>query len=59
MTKPGHTYRVGPDQVIVSTNIRSRSDGMPYSNARGPRPISNTGTAVMFAVRQRLRLNGG
>lgn len=37
MTKPGHTYRVDPGQVIVNNNIHSRSDGMPYSNAREPK----------------------
>lgn len=36
MTKPGHTYRVDPDRVIVSTNIRSRGNGLPRSNAHEP-----------------------
>jgi len=47
MTKPGHTYRVDPDLVIVSTNIRSRGDGMPYSNAREP---EDPAVAVYFEL---------
>lgn len=46
-TTSGHSWRIRPDQVIVSTNIRTRQDGMPYSNAREP---EDPGVAVYLEL---------
>jgi hypothetical protein len=45
----GELRRLGVDNdtVIVSTNIRTRSDGLPYSNARMP---DDPGVAVWFML---------
>lgn len=45
MTKVGQKYRVQPSSVIISTNLPTRKDGFPYSNAREP---EDSGVAVYF-----------
>lgn len=35
-TRNGHNWRIQPDLVVVSTNMPTRKDGLPYSNAREP-----------------------
>jgi hypothetical protein len=45
MTKVGQTYRVPPDSIIISTNIPTRNDGLPYSNSKEPQ---DSGVAVYF-----------
>ncbi|WP_020208996.1 hypothetical protein [Gilvimarinus chinensis] len=44
-TKPGRTYRCDPDEVIVSTNLALRLDGLPRSGQRKP---EDPGVAVYF-----------
>lgn len=36
MTPAGRTWRIDPAQVVISSNVRTRADGQPYSNARDP-----------------------
>lgn len=35
-TRRGRVRRIDPDHVVISSNVRSRNDGRPYSNAREP-----------------------
>ncbi len=44
-TKAGHAYRCDPDDVIVSTNLALRNDGLPRSGQRKP---EDPGVAVYF-----------
>ena len=46
-TKVGRTYRVDPDSIIVSTNLRLRLDGLPRSNQPEP---TDPGVAVYFEL---------
>lgn len=45
ITKNGQPYRVDPDKVVISTNVRTRNDGLPYSNVREP---EDSAVAVYF-----------
>lgn len=40
--------RLGASHVVLSTNIKTRNDGLPYSNAAEPR---DSGTAVYFRLK--------
>ncbi len=42
-TKAGHTWRIQPDHVVISTNMGTRKDGLPRSGAREP---NDPGVAV-------------
>lgn len=44
-TQAGREWRADPDDVIVSSNVRTRNDGLPYSNAREP---DDPGVCVYF-----------
>jgi hypothetical protein len=44
-TRPARPWRIDPDRVVVSTNIRTRLDGLPYSSAKEP---EDSGVAVYF-----------
>lgn len=44
-TKPGRTLRIVPEQAVVSTNLRTRLDGLPYSGQPEPEDV---GVAVYF-----------
>lgn len=44
-TKPGHTYRIIPEQAVISTNLKVRLDGLPYSGQSEPEDV---GVAVYF-----------
>ena len=44
-TKTGQGWRIDPDDVIISTNMRVKLDGTPYSNQRDP---LDSGVAVYF-----------
>lgn len=44
-TKRGEPCRIHPDLVVISTNVPTRKDGLPYSNAREP---DDPGVAVYF-----------
>lgn len=46
-TKVGRQYRIDPNRVIVSTNVKVKLDGMPYSNASEPH---DSGVAIYFAL---------
>lgn len=46
-TKPGHTYRVPPSSVVISTNLALRKDGLPRSGQRMP---DDPGVAVYFEL---------
>lgn len=46
-TKHGHTHRVPPGSIIISTNVRTRKDGLPYSNAAEP---DDPGVCVYFEL---------
>ncbi len=46
-TRHGHAWRIHPDHVVVSTDVRTRNDGLPYSNAREP---DDSGVAVYFEL---------
>ncbi|NIV38132.1 MAG: J domain-containing protein, partial [Anaerolineae bacterium] len=46
-TRPGHTYRIDPDQVVISTDVPVRQDGLPYS---GRKPPEDSGVAVYFEL---------
>lgn len=46
-TQTGKNWRVPPDSVILSTNLRTRQDGLPYSNAKEP---DDPGVAVYFEL---------
>src|SRR5699024_7035151 len=43
MTPVGQTWRVAG--IVISTNLRTRTDGLPYSNARTP---DDPGVATYF-----------
>jgi len=49
-TPRGRTWRIDPDDVIVSTNLRTRLDGLPYSNAKEP---DDPGVAVYMELDDR------
>ena len=46
-TRVGQTYRIVPDMVVLSTNVPTRKDGLPYSNAREP---DDPGVAVYLEL---------
>lgn len=46
-TKAGHSYRVPPESIIISTNIPVRKDGLPRSGFRKP---DDPGVAVYFEL---------
>ena len=46
-SRAGHDWRIDPDDVIISTNIRLRLDGRPYSGQREP---EDSGVAVYFKL---------
>jgi hypothetical protein len=46
-TRVGHDWRIDPELVVVSTNVRTRNDGLPYSNAREP---EDSGVAVYLEL---------
>jgi hypothetical protein len=45
ITKPGKPWRVIRDDVIISTHIKVRNDGLPYSKQKTP---EDSGVAVYF-----------
>lgn len=47
MTVTGRSWRADPADVVISTNIRTRQDGLPYSNALAP---EDPGAAVYFVL---------
>lgn len=49
-TRRGRTWRIDPDDVIVSTNLRTRLDGLPYSNSKEP---DDPGVAVYMELDDR------
>lgn len=46
-TRSGRSWRIHPDHVVVSSNVRTRQDGMPYSSARAP---DDPGVAVYLEL---------
>lgn len=46
-TRVGQQHRVKLDQVVLSTNLRTRLDGLPYSNAAEP---DDPGVCVYFTL---------
>lgn len=44
-TKPGKPYRIIPEQAVISTNMKVRLDGLPYSGQSEPLDV---GVAVYF-----------
>lgn len=46
-TRGGRPWRIDPAQVVVSTNVRTRRDGLPYSGEREP---DDPGVAVYFQL---------
>jgi hypothetical protein len=46
-TKTGRPWVINPDKVIISSNVPTRLDGLPYSNAREP---EDPGMAVYFTM---------
>jgi hypothetical protein len=44
-TRPGHSWRIDPNRVIISTNLQVRLDGLPRSGQREP---DGPGAAVYF-----------
>lgn len=44
-SRTGHVWRIDPDRVVVSTNMPTRNDGMPFSGAREP---DDPGAVVYF-----------
>lgn len=46
-TRAGRAWRIDPDAVVVSTNMPTRQDGLPYSNAREP---DDPGVAVYYEL---------
>ena len=46
-TKVGQSYRVDPDAVIISSNLRVRLDGLSYSSQKNP---DDVGVAVYFEL---------
>ncbi len=45
--RTGHSYRVKPDSIIISTNLKYKLDGLPYSGQREP---EDPGAAVYFTL---------
>lgn len=43
----GRPWRIDPTQVVISTNIRVKRDGLPYSGEREP---EDSGVAVYFKL---------
>jgi hypothetical protein len=46
-TKPGQTFRIPPDSIVISSNIKVKLDGLPYSNQKEP---DDRGVAVYFKL---------
>jgi hypothetical protein len=46
-TRAGRSWRIDPAGVVVSTNVRTRRDGLPYSGEREP---DDPGVAVYFQL---------
>ena len=46
-TRVGHKFRVHPDSIVISTNLKYKQDGLPYSNQKEP---EDTGVAVYFTL---------
>lgn len=46
-TRTGHNWRADPDQVVISTNLRTRNDGLPASGQKEP---EDPGVAVYFVL---------
>lgn len=46
-TRTGHTWRIDPDQVVISSDVPLRKDGMPASGRRMP---DDPGVAVYFEL---------
>lgn len=46
-TPRGHTLRVNPDMVVISTNLQVRNDGLPRSGQREP---DDPGVCVYFKL---------
>lgn len=46
-TRVGHDWRVNPADVVISTNLRARNDGLPASGQREP---EDPGVAVYFVL---------
>lgn len=46
-TRSGQTWRIDPDDVVISTNIELRKDGLPRSDRRAPEDV---GVAVYFEL---------
>jgi hypothetical protein len=46
-TRSGRQWRIDPNRVVVSTNIRTRNDGLPYSAAKEP---DDSGVAAYFQL---------
>ena len=46
-SKAGHPWRADPEQVIISTNLRTRKDGLPMSGQKEP---EDPGVAVYFTL---------
>ncbi len=47
-TRAGHSWVINPETVVVSTNVPTKVNGDPYSNAREP---DDPGVAVYFRLR--------
>lgn len=47
MTRPGQSWRIQPDLVVISSDLQLRRDGMPYSGKPMPR---DPGVAVYFTL---------
>lgn len=48
-TRVGQPWRVDPNQVVISSNLPVRLDGLPYSNVKEP---ADPGVAVYFLLDQ-------
>src|SRR5690606_7384697 len=46
-TKAGHKWRCNPDDVIISSDLATRNDGLPRSGQRKP---ADPGVAVWFEL---------
>lgn len=47
VTPPGKPWRVPPDSIVISTNVQTRGDGLPYSGAKDP---DDPGVCVYFTI---------
>lgn len=47
-TRAGQTWVIDPSQVVISTNLETRNDGLPRASQREP---SDPGVAVYFRLR--------